>query len=100
MIDDILRQNWSTLHSLAMISSYGNPPEQSDAPKLVRGEESWKLGMEWCSFRARPSLHFRSGVVRVRDVFVNSFKHILNNSITSHGMKVKCFFPFHSCTRV
>jgi len=52
MIEDILRQNRSTLHSLSMISSYDIPPKQSDAPKLVRGEGSWKLGMERLQFQS------------------------------------------------
>jgi hypothetical protein len=40
MIDDVLRQDWSTLHSLSMISSYDIPPKQPDGPNLAKGEES------------------------------------------------------------
>jgi hypothetical protein len=35
-----------------------------------------------------------------RDLLLNSFKHILHHSITPHSMKIECFFPFHSRTRI
>ena len=29
---------------------------------------------------------------------MNSFKDIMNHSIAAQGMKIECFFPFHSST--
>ena len=46
------------------------------------------------------SLHARRRVLHFRAALLNSFKHILHNAITSHGMKSECFFPFHSSTRI
>src|SRR5882672_6230103 len=45
-------------------------------------------------------LHLRQGVSCRRGLLLNSFKHILNNTITPHGMEIECFLPLHSSTRV
>jgi hypothetical protein len=37
MIDDLLRQNWSTLHSLSADVTYGIPQKQPDRAKLMKG---------------------------------------------------------------
>ena len=50
MIDDMLRQNWSTLHSLSII--YCIPPKQRDAHKPVKAEGSWTLWMERLQFQS------------------------------------------------
>src|SRR5438046_2154567 len=46
------------------------------------------------------SLHLRRGGFCFRGLLLNPFKHILDNSIAAHGMKIECILPFHSSTRV
>jgi hypothetical protein len=58
MIDDMLHQNWSTLHRSAI-----------------------DLTMRHSAKAAR------RGVLGLRDALLNSFKHILNKTIVPHGMK-------------
>jgi len=48
----------------------------------------------------RLSLDGRFQVFRFRGLLLNPFKHILHHSITPKGMKIECFFPFHSSTHV
>jgi hypothetical protein len=43
MIDHLLRQNWSTLHSLSITTAFR---QSSDAHKSVKDEGSWTLWME------------------------------------------------------
>ena len=75
-------------------SQFGIPPKRD---KLVKGQGRTL----WIDRRriSPMSLHARRGVFHF-ECLLNSFKHILHNSITSHGMKIECFFPFHSSTRV
>ena len=82
-------------------------PKSTDGPKVddaavmskpcVPTAESMKI--TYRRSRARLSLHPRCGVVGFQDVLLNSFKHILNNSITPHGVKIECFFCAPTRTR-
>jgi hypothetical protein len=40
-------------------------------------------------------LHLRRKGVCLQGVLLNSLKHIPDNSITAHGLKVESLFPFH-----
>jgi hypothetical protein len=71
MIDDMLWQNWSTLHS-PFVDLYRKQTVTESSPRGA------------C----------------FRDLLLNSFKHVLHNSITPHGMKIERFFSFHSRTRI
>ena len=44
--------------------------------------------------RCRLSLYARFGVFLFQDLLLNSFKHILDNTVAPHGMKIECFLPF------
>ena len=48
----------------------------------------------------RLSLCLYRGVFSRQDLLLNSFKDILNHSIAPNGMKIECFFYFHSSTRI
>jgi len=96
MVDDMLQQNWSTLHSPSIESI---PPEQPDGPswqRLTSRKRSYcgsPVLLHWCGL----SLCLRHGVPCFRDLLLNSFEYILHNSIASHGMKIEMLlsFPFH-----
>ena|ERR1700674_3102188 len=95
MIEDMLRQNWSTLHRYSIDLKYSAKAARSQskakAPKALDRP---------AAILAPMSQHARRGVFHFRGAFLNSFKHIVHNSITPNGMKGECFFPFHSSTRV
>ena len=46
--------------------------------------------------QCRLSLYARFGVFLFQGLLLNSFKHILNNTVALHGMKIEYFLPFYS----
>ena len=98
MIDDMLRQNWSTLHSHSIDLRFRHSTKAA-LDKGAKGQGTEHSGSTGGVLDPM-SLHAGCGVSHFRCAFLNSFKHILHNSITSHGMKIERFFPFHSGARV
>jgi hypothetical protein len=98
MIDDMWQQNWSTLHSHSIDLKFGDFTNAA-RDKPVRGQGAKHSGSTGGGLAAMLP-HARRRVLDLRAAFLNSFKHVPHNSITSHGMKGECFFPFQSSTRV
>jgi hypothetical protein len=82
MIDDMLRRNWSTLHNHTMDLK----SRHSTKAARAKPEGNRKLWIDRGT-TSPISLHARRGVFYFRGALLNSFKHIVHNSITSHGMK-------------
>ncbi len=98
MIDDMLQQNWSTLHSHSIDLKFRHSTKAArDKPVKGQGAEHFA---STGGVLAPMSRHARRRVLHFRAALLNSFKHILHNAITSNGMKSACFFPVHSSTRV
>jgi hypothetical protein len=77
MIDDVLRQNWSTLHSLSIDLQLLHSAKRFDALKLAKGEGSWKLWIE-------PQ--------QSQSPTVNAISLRSHHSITLHGIKMNASF--------
>jgi hypothetical protein len=76
-------------------SVYNNYPPSSATGRALFVDGSLPL-----LHRAGLSLCLRREAFCFQGLLLNSFKHILNHSITAHGMKIEGFFPFHSSAGV
>ena len=94
MIDDMLLQSWSTLHSHSIGLKFRH------STKAAREGQGTEHSGSTGGVLAPMSLHARRRVLHFRGALLNSFKHIFHNSITSNGMKSECFCPFYSSSHV
>src|SRR6516165_119524 len=66
----------------------------------MRQNQIFRIAAAYPDPAVQISLHTCGGCVSLRRLLLNSFKHILHNSVTPNRMEIERLFPFHSRTSV